>query len=68
MTVPKKIEPIQCGLIFGIAGGATFAISATYFNYLRDGSYSWIGLVGGIAWFITSMAISLYASKNSKNK
>lgn len=61
-------ESIRYGMIFGISGGIAFALAGTAFNYFLHGKFSWVSILGGITWFITSMAISLYAYKATKKK
>lgn len=62
------IEPIRYGIIFGIGGGTTFALAGTAFNYFLHGQFSWGSILGGIAWFISSMALSFYTYKATKKK
>lgn len=48
--------------LYVVAGGAAFALTWTVVNYLYRGELTWLGLVGGIAWFVTSLAIGRWGS------
>jgi hypothetical protein len=67
MTNPFA-DPIRYGLIFGIGGGITFSLAVIAFNYFTRGEFSWVSILGGIVWFITSMTLSFYAYKVTKKK
>lgn len=64
----KNPDPIRQGLMFGLVGGITFAVFGTIFHFYRYREFSSSSIIGGISWFIISMALSFYVNKAGKSK
>lgn len=48
-----------------LAGGITFALVYTLFQYSRGGRFSLQGLAGGAAWFIVVIIVGYLRRKHS---
>jgi len=50
---------------FALCGSLTFAIVSTIFNYILSHEFTFSGIFGGLAWFITAVIINYRKKKAS---
>ncbi|NMA67968.1 MAG: hypothetical protein GX958_00910 [Desulfitobacterium sp.] len=43
--------------LYGLVGGTTFAVVQTGLNYYFTKEFSFIGLAGGLAWFLSALVL-----------
>ncbi len=49
------LEPERTWLWFGLVGAITFGLTWTAIIYVFQRELTWVGVVGGISWFVISL-------------
>lgn len=59
---------LKSNLLFGLAGGALYTLIWTLVFYIREKQFTWVGVVGGIFFFLAAFLTSLIIDRVRKKK